>query len=158
MNPTDPEIERLRAGLEAAIAAEDDLGERLAAQEAALKSGGPDDVLDASRALEPAFDALRDAMERCRLAVREIDDRLGIARETPLRDVLRHLPDGAAPALEERRDALVRARRRVRAQSSKNAILARGSLDAIRSVKNIMTGQEAPTVGAASSGRLDARA
>ena len=51
MNATDPEIERLRTGLESAIAAEEDLGARLAAQETALRSGGPDDVLDASRAL-----------------------------------------------------------------------------------------------------------
>jgi len=158
VNATDPEIEKLRTGLEAAITAERDLGERLAAQETALQSGGPDDVLDASRALEPAYDALRDAMEVCRSAVRVIDDQLGISKETPLRDVIRQLPEESVPPLNERRDELVRARRQAREQSAKNAILARVSLDAIRSVKNIMTGREVPTVGVAGQGRLDAQA
>ncbi|MFG0316026.1 MAG: flagellar export chaperone FlgN [Planctomycetota bacterium JB042] len=151
-------IDRLGAGLEAAIRAEEQLDTLLSRQEEALKKGAADEVLETSAALEPAYEALREAMEGCRHAVLEIDERLGLARGTPLRGVLKEIPAELSPTLAERRDRLVAVRRRARRRSARNATLARASLDAIRTVRGLLAGEAPPTVAVGSSGRLDAQA
>lgn len=158
MNLDQDLIDRLSAGLEAAIRAEEELDGLLARQEEALKKGAADEVLATSLALEPAYESLRDAMEGCRSAVLEIDQVLGLARGTPLRTVLGELPREVAPDLVDRRDRLVAVRRRARRRSARNATLARASLEAIQTVRGLLSGDAAPTVAVGTTGRLDARA
>lgn len=158
MNLDDPLIERLSSGLESAIRAEEELDRLLSRQEEALRASSADEVLATSLALEPAYEALREAMESCRTAVTEIDGVLGLATQTPFRAMLNELPDHVAPSIADRRDRLVAVRRRARRRSAQNATLARASLDAIGTVRDLLAGGTRPTLAAGSVGRLDAQA
>lgn len=147
--------------LDEAIQAEERLGVCLHAQEQALLAGVPAGIDTVNAGLDEAQRALAAAARECRTVLAEAAGDLGLPPRTRLKDLMERLPAGAAAELEERRRRLRDVRRVTRERSSRNAAIARCSLDAIATVRGILGRAAPPPARAAAPGsdpaRLDAR-
>ena len=162
MNQLREKVSRLEANLGEAISVEQDLARKLSEQEHALLSGAIDEIHGANRALDQVYLELREIAKSCTRAVAELYTDLGLVLGSPLRQVIERLPAEQATDLREQSSRLQEARNAARTQSARNATIARTSLDAIASVRGILSGAvadpDASAFETSSLSRLDARA
>lgn len=155
-------ISKLKVHLDEAIEVERNLARRLAEQETALLGGAVEEIQCANAALDRVYQELREVSTSCTRAVAELYTDLGLLLGSPLRQVIERLPADEAPGLREQSSRLQQARDAARRQSARNATIARTSLDAIASVRGILSeaaqDPEAGAYVASSTSRLDARA
>ena len=162
MNKLREKVACLRENLEAAILVEQELANKLRGQEKALLEGVAEQIHAANSALDRVYDELRLVAETCRRAVAELHVDLDLTMGASLGKVIASLPRSLAPELEGSSRRLRKARVTARSQSSRNATIARTSLDAIASVRGILgmtrAEQHGTGSGAPSLSRLDAQA
>jgi len=154
-------VKALERHLDRAIRVEAELAGTLRCQERAMLRGAADQVTQANQALDGVYHELKSVADHCRRAVADLHSDLGLHFGAPLADVIARLPQGLAPKLAERRERLSRARGQAHLQVSRNSALARSSLDAIASVRGILSrALQAPEAANATVplSRLDARA
>ncbi len=154
-------VERLREQLLIALNVEEELTERLRSQGAALAGGSPDAILAASQALDAVYSELKRVSYECRDALFELLEVEGLPASTALPAVMKHLPAEQVERIHEPTRRLRRTRRAARELSMQNAAVARSSLDAIATVRGIVSSSLAESGSTAirtSLSRLDSHA
>lgn len=154
-------VERLREQLLLALEIEEELAARLRSQSDALLAGAPDDIMSASRALDSVYSELKRVSCECREALCQLLDEKGLPDSTVLSAAMQHLPREQVERIDEPTRRLRHARREARDLSMKNASIARSSLDAIATVRSIVSASiadAAPKALRASLSRLDSHA
>lgn len=154
--------EALESRLDSAIAIEQQLGRKLGEQEGALLRGETARILALNSELDRFLVDLKQTSFECRVAAAELLAALDLPDRTALKDAIAELPTALGQPLLARRTQLVAARKAAREASAKNAAIARTSLDAIASVRSILSQAAGGETGASTQpaplSRLDARA
>lgn len=129
----------LKRRLEEVLRVETDLERQLVDHEQALLHGDPAAIQALNLGLDALLVELRSSAEELRADTADLARALGLPTDSKLQDVIRSLPDAQLAAeLRGVHTRLARTRRTTRSASSKNAAIARTSLDAIASVRGIL--------------------
>lgn len=138
MNPLQVSCTLLRERLLAAIDLESRLAQKLREHENALLKGEVERINDINRELDQFLDSLKGLACDLREAATALAEILNLPVETPLKVSLPMLPSPSREELCTLRQRLVMARRAAQNASSKNAAIARASIDAIHSVRELL--------------------
>jgi hypothetical protein len=160
-NPLSRRCASLRDRLLQAIELESSLAAKLREHEGALMRGEIDRIHGLNAELDAFLGSLKDLAHRLGDDAIDLAELLNLPSRTPLRESLGKLPSPSREELTALRQRLLLARRAAQCASSKNAAIARASLDAIHGVRELLGRAQSPTsvpVSESDSGRLDAHA
>jgi hypothetical protein len=163
VNPLAACCERLRGHLFAAIELESTLAAKLREHENALMRGEVDRIHTINKDLDGFLGSLRGLASELQVGAFDLAELLNLPPRTPLKESLFRLPSPAREDLSALRQRLLMARRAAQTASSKNAAIARASLDAIHGVKELLgrspgANSNLPAEPISAGGRLDTEA
>lgn len=161
MNPLSRCCARLRDRLLQAIELESTLAAKLREHESALVRGEVDRIQSLNAELDGFLASLKGLAHDLGDGAIDLADLLNLPARTPLRESLGKLPSPAREDLGALRQRLLLARRAAQTASSKNAAIARASLDAIHGVRELLGRPNGPDRAAlpdSDSSRFDAHA
>lgn len=161
MNPLTRCCASLRARLLQAIELESTLAAKLREHESALMRGEIDRIQSLNGELDGFLKSLREVARDLGEGAIDLADLLNLPARTPMREAIGKLPSPTREDLGALRQRLLLARRAAQSASSKNAAIARASLDAIQGVRELIgraDGPTQPSPSGSSENRLDAHA
>jgi predicted nuclease with TOPRIM domain len=159
MTPIESCCAAVRERLLAAIEFESRLAQKLREHENALLRGDVERIVTLNSELDGSLEKLKAIAVDLHSASSELALAVELPERSTLKDALDRVPDLEKRELVSLRSRLMRARRAAKGASTRNAAIARASIDAIHGVKRLITGESPAAIEVESSaGRLDAEA